>query len=342
MSLNEIRALLCLGLIAGTGISANAESLSASQRLNGSTTRKAFKDSQEAAFASTVRLMRNGKLITHGTIVSEKGHLLTKASACVGAREAVFANGKKYPVRIRRRDKDTDLALLQILAEGKAFVPVKWSMEELPQTGGWMVSADSSLRGLKVGVNSGTPRTIKREGGVIGVILGRSGGELEGVAINQVVPKAAGATAGLKKDDVILSVDGKPVTTVQKVQELISANDPGDVVRIEVRRKEKKLTYSVTLGHRSVTFEMFNRNLRMSGPVSKRKDNFPLIIQHDLPLPPEAMGGPVLNVEGETIGINIARIDRVTTYALTNKIVREALKKLHPEPKAKEEIPAQP
>ena len=32
----------------------------------------------------------------------------------------------------------------------------------------------------------------------------------------------------------------------------------------------------------------------MSGPVSKRKDNFPMIIQHDLPLPKEAMGGPLL------------------------------------------------
>ena len=96
MSLTEIQALLCLGLIASTGIPANSESLSASHRLNGSTTRKAFKDSQEAAFASTVRLMRNGKLITHGTIISDEGHLLTKASACVGAREAVFANVKKY------------------------------------------------------------------------------------------------------------------------------------------------------------------------------------------------------------------------------------------------------
>ena len=103
MSLTEVQTLLCLGLIASTGIPANSESLSASHRLNGSTTRKAFMDSQEAAFASTVRLMRNGKLITHGTIISEEGYLLTKASACVGAREAVFANGKKYPVRIRRR-----------------------------------------------------------------------------------------------------------------------------------------------------------------------------------------------------------------------------------------------
>ena len=104
---------------------------------------------------------------------------------------------------------------------------------------------------------------------------------------------------------------------------------PGDVVRIEVMRDDRSFSYQVTLGHRSVTFEMFNRNLQMSGPVSKRKDNFPMIIQHDLPLPPEAMGGPVLAINGKAVGLNMARVDRVTTYALTAKIVLDSLKTLN-------------
>ena len=80
----------------------------------------------------------------------------------------------------------------------------------------------------------------------------------------------------------------------------------------------------VTLGHRSVTFDMFNRNMQMSGPVSKRKDNFPLILQHDLPLPREAMGGPVFNLEGNCIGINIARVDRVTVFTLPAIIAKSS------------------
>ena len=54
----------------------------------------------------------------------------------------------------------------------------------------------------------------------------------------------------------------------------------------------------------------------MSGPVSKRKDSFSTVLQHDLPLPREAMGGPLFNLNGQCIGINIARVDRVTMYAL--------------------------
>ena len=54
----------------------------------------------------------------------------------------------------------------------------------------------------------------------------------------------------------------------------------------------------------------------MSGPVSKRKDNFTMVLQHDLPLAKEAMGGPLFDLDGHCIGFNIARVDRVTTYAL--------------------------
>ncbi len=307
----------------------HAEELSASQRLNGANTRKAFGKIKQAAFASTVRLIRNGKLITHGTIVTKEGLILTKASACVGAREAVFADGQTYPVRIRRRDQKTDLALMQILAEDKSFEPVEWSSEQLPAEGGWMISSDPKLKGLKVGVNSGTPRAIKREGGVIGVILGRDGNDTGGVTIAEVVPRAAGATAGLKKGDIVTKVNGNTVKRREQVIELVGSHDPGDVVRIEVMRKDSSFSYQVTLGHRSVTFEMFNRNLQMSGPVSKRKDNFPMIIQHDLPLPPEAMGGPVLDINGKAVGLNMARVDRVTTYAITAKVVQSTLKTLN-------------
>jgi S1-C subfamily serine protease len=45
-----------------------------------------------------------------------------------------------------------------------------------------------------------------------------------------------------------------------------------------------------------------------------------LIIQHDLPLPKEAMGGPLFDLEGNCIGINIARVDRVTVFSLPAEI----------------------
>ena len=55
------------------------------------------------------------------------------------------------------------------------------------------------------------------------------------------------------------------------------------------------------------------------------KDNFSMILQHDLPLPREAMGGPLFNSYGQCIGINIARVDRVTMYALPANEILETI-----------------
>ncbi len=304
------------------------------QHRNGKDTLEAFEESSKAGLGSTVRLVRNGRSLAMGTIVSKQGHVITKASVCIGAQEAILADGTKYKVRIRGRDKETDLALLKIKG-AEDLTPISWADEENPAEGSWLVAADPTLKRLKVGVVGAKSRPIDRVGGVIGVILGRDGEELGGVMIERVMPRSAGAAAGLENGDVITTVDRQKVTSREKTIELVGANDPGEVVAIQVKRGEKTLSFRVTLGHRSVTFEQFDRNARMSGRVSKRKDNFPMIIQHDVSLPPTAMGGAVMNLNGKALGVNVARVDRVTTYALPAKYVREIFEKLRrPKPKS--------
>ena len=129
-----------------------------------------------------------------------------------------------------------------------------------------------------------------------------------------MVPQAAADKAGLLSGDLITKVDGRRVKTSNHVVDLVNDKDPGDVVVLSILRKGDERDFRITLGHRSVTFDLFNRNMQMSGPVSKRKDNFPLVFQHDLPLEREAMGGPVFDLNGKCLGINIARVDRVTVF----------------------------
>ena len=88
------------------------------------------------------------------------------------------------------------------------------------------------------------------------------------------------------------------------------------------------LSYRVTLGHRSVVFDMMSRNARMSGPVSKRQRQFPY--DHPTWRFPAAHchGGAVLDLDGNALGISVARVDRVTTYAIPTRFALDALKKL--------------
>jgi len=43
---------------------------------------------------------------------------------------------------------------------------------------------------------------------------------------------------------------------------------------------------------------------------------------------PEQCGGPLVDVHGRVIGINIARAERIATYALPAKIVQEIAARL--------------
>lgn len=293
-------------------------------RLNGKSTQHAFGQAREEALHSTVRLTRNGKLIAMGALVSSEGHVLTKASSCVGAREATLHNGKSYKLKIKKRNEELDLALYEIISDQKNFHSLTWHDGNRTEAISWVLSAFTELQEIRVGITSGKQRKIGREGGVMGVMLGQE--NTNGVRISEVIPQAAADKAGLQTGDFIQKIDGRRVKKRNQVVQVVGKNDPGDVVKIQVLRNTEEKVFTVTLGHRSVTFEMFNRNIQMSGPVSKRKDNFPNIIQHDLPLPKEAMGGPLFNLHGDCIGINIARVDRVTTYTLPSEIAFETVK----------------
>jgi serine protease Do len=297
-------------------------------RLNGIETQEAFGDSKRLAVKSTVRLIRNQKLIALGTIINADGYILTKASSCVGAREAQLANGEIFPLKIRKRYEDLDLALYQLQSDKNDFDFVSWDDSNQSLTHSWVLSSFTDLEEIRVGLASGKVREIGREGGVMGVILGGAGKRMGGVRINEVVPQAAADRAGLIAGDIIIKVDGRRVNLSEQVVKIVGSKDPGDLVNLEIKRNDKIKTFKVTLGHKSVTFDLFNRNLQMSGPVSKRKDNFPLILQHDLPLPKEAMGGPLFNITGQCVGINIARVDRVTIYTLPSKTVIPIIKDL--------------
>jgi S1-C subfamily serine protease len=56
--------------------------------------------------------------------------------------------------------------------------------------------------------------------------------------------------------------------------------------------------------------------------VSRRAQGFEQAIEHDSVLPPWLCGGPLVNLDGEAMGLNIARAGRVTTYALPPGLVQ--------------------
>ena len=296
-------------------------------RLNGSFVAELLGPKTDEILKSTVGIIRNGKLIAHGVIVDTRGLILSKASSSVGARSIQTYNNDSFDIRVRKRDEATDLALWQIISpSSKNWIPLSWKNEQnRTKVGNWALSVGPQIEELMLGVISAKCRPIGREGGVMGVILEETNSSTNGIEVVEVLPQAAGDRAGLKIRDKIFSVDGRSIRKTSQINQIIKDKKPGDLVTLIVHRKSQPVILRLTLGHRAVAFDLFNRNLLMSGPVSKRKDNFATIIQHDLPLKKEMMGGGLYDLEGNCLGINIARVDRVTTYSLPTSIVLPVL-----------------
>ena len=70
-------------------------------------------------------------------------------------------------------------------------------------------------------------------------------GRATGVEVAEVEPDGPGARAGVRAEDVLVALDGRPVTGVGDLQRLLSGERVGGRVALEVLRAERSLTLEV-------------------------------------------------------------------------------------------------
>jgi serine protease Do len=84
-----------------------------------------------------------------------------------------------------------------------------------------------------------------------------------GVGITQVVQGSPAEKAGLKKDDVILRLDGENITSVRKLNRLVSEIAPDQSVRVTVSRNGAEQELTATVGKRNnfgFAQDLFSKN----------------------------------------------------------------------------------
>ena len=80
----------------------------------------------------------------------------------------------------------------------------------------------------------------------------------------------------------------------------------------------KDIDVEVLLGNRPRLPQFTNARLRqmeqMGGAISRVRDMFPNVVQSDLQLKPQQCGGPVVDLDGNVVGLTIAQADRTRSF----------------------------
>ncbi len=268
------------------------------------------------ASACTVRVYSENRHVALGTVIREDGFVLTKASEIRNRDgiECVLADGRKLVASLFRTDEANDLAVLKIEASGLPVI--QWSDKQVV-SGAFVVTPDNNGSVISLGTYSVPPRsTAEGKQAFLGV---QPETTPLGVRVSDIRPGSASFEAGLKNGDVITKLGGASIPDVASLVKTIRDRIPGDRVEIEFFRDGAHSKTNATLaardysGEQAARFKMMNR---LGAIPSRRGDNFPSVFQHDSPLFPEQCGGPITDLDGNVLGINIARQGRASSYAI--------------------------
>jgi len=277
---------------------------------------------------STVSVLKEGKQVAFGAVVTADGYIVTKASEVgKGPLECEFMDGNIVAAKVISKLDTYDLVLLKV--EGTNHTPIVWKEASIP-VGTMLAASGIDEDPISVGVLSVPTRNLDdSQKGFAGIGLDENE-DKGGVAVRTVVPDAPGAKAGLEPGDVILSIDGEKVNHPHELMKVIASKSPGDSVKFSVKSTAGKTEdVKVTLGSREEYKRMLVQGVDptalMGTDLSGRPGGFPDALQNDLGINANQCGGPVVDIEGNVVGLNIARSGRTSTLMLSGKLMKGIL-----------------
>jgi S1-C subfamily serine protease len=282
---------------------------------------------------STVVIKVDNKIVSLGT-VTEKG-IVTKYSELAKASRNAFSkirmiakDGTSYPINLLHIYNSYDIAVIENIGKLPA-VDLKKAIT--PELGSFLVASGASDQALAMGVVSVNPRSLMEEDkGFLGVVMDMNTPVDGGVLLNHVEPLSAADRAGLIGGDIILTVNGAAVTNMLEMRNFLQKLTPGSEITLSYKRDGVvSAGVKVKLGARSV-IPQFNHSRmnvmkRMGGRINEVSEGFPQVLQSDIQLKSHFCGAPIVDLNGQFVGVVVAKASRINSYIIEGQKLQELL-----------------
>ena len=289
----------------------------------------AFAPVAAAAKKCVVRVTCDGEDRALGVIIDADGLLLTKANDLNGALRVRLADGSLHDAKIVATHRQHDLALVKI--DVKKLEPIVFESTKKTAAGAWVVAPLPSGEVAGFGVVSVPTRDLAYKGPIedpsnspyLGVALE---GVENGVRVTSVVPGTPAEKIGLLAGDVLLELGGHEIPGYDAFVETLAKHHPGESLDIRYRSAARpRAIIAVILERRPLGSFRGEMQNRMGSELSSRRTGYSTILQHDAVIRPSDCGGPLVDLDGHVLGLNICRAGRTETWALPTEAINSVL-----------------
>lgn len=279
----------------------------------------AFSTVTARAGPCTVVIRCAGEQVALGTVVGGDGRVLTRAGALRGPVRCELADGRQLDAKVIGVDWARDLALLKVDAQG--LESARWGEPHGLMQGDWVAAAGPGGRVEGAGIISSEPEpagelSLQSNAVYFGVELREADGA---VMVERIADDGPAATAGIRPGDHILTIKRAPIESIAAFRRAAGRLHADQAVKVGVGRGVEHLTVQVTVTNPPRPARKVKGVARPGG-----KDVAPLLLRHDLQLQTADLGGPLVDLSGAVIGINVASV-ATRNYALPADGVRTLL-----------------
>ena len=282
-----------------------------------------------------------------GTIISSQGFIVGKHSELNGEELFCSIGDEKVSGQSLAYHKHHDLVLIKVDPEFvKEAKPISFSRNQSHAlVGRIVVSASKESTRSKLGVISVVPQRFNIEQPTLedGIDLGLTVSPFvvtkripdsdnsqvpQGLEVQRVYPRSVSERTGLYVGDLLQTINGVALSTRYELDRFAKSLRVGQKISVKVLREGKPKTLSTRI-------ESFAPKMQHDrwggGPFSDRRFGFNRVISHDSIIEPEQCGGPLTDLNGNVLGINIARSMRVASFAIPLYEVEAFVRVIKPE-----------